>query len=351
MPIENDSSLSRMQDSSNPTSNREESSGNVGSTENTNKDKKGRWTEEEHQRFLASLRAYGKDWYRVEEFIGTRSSAQIRSHAQKFISKLEKEPDEQYNDIKEILDINLRLLKKTDRDPTGQGPRGKPVGNSDVSFNSQKADLNPEQRQAHNLHPHHAHNRGAAEQVEKYDKYKEEYTLLPSQKLFKVEKMNPYERNEAIKQMNLDKELETRQQHRLINSQEEEKQKQNSTKEEMSKPSFLGAKDRPIRDENDPPGNRITSTELAGVDASGEPTNGQNDFEDKWQTEMDNQQIDHFAQLMDNLKPDERETLGSLPNNSNDKPVFNEEQDTNVERGTFVHGFSDYQTRYSQALE
>ena len=81
MPIENDSSLSRMQDSSNPTSNREESSGNVGSTENTNKDKKGRWTEEEHQRFLASLRAYGKDWYRVEEFIGTRSSAQIRSHA------------------------------------------------------------------------------------------------------------------------------------------------------------------------------------------------------------------------------------------------------------------------------
>ena len=80
MPIENDSSLSRMQDSSNPTSNREESSGNVGSTE-VSKDKKGRWTEEEHQRFLASLRAYGKDWYRVEEHIGTRSSAQIRSHA------------------------------------------------------------------------------------------------------------------------------------------------------------------------------------------------------------------------------------------------------------------------------
>ena len=69
---------------------------------------------------------FGKDWYRVEEYIGTRSSAQIRSHAQKFLAKLEKEPDPQYNDIREILDVNLRLLKKSDRDPNGQGLRIKP---------------------------------------------------------------------------------------------------------------------------------------------------------------------------------------------------------------------------------
>ena len=36
---------------------------------------KGRWTNEEHQSFIDSLRLYGKDWYRVEEAIGTRSSA------------------------------------------------------------------------------------------------------------------------------------------------------------------------------------------------------------------------------------------------------------------------------------
>lgn len=70
---------------------------------------------------------YGKDWYRVEEAIGTRTSAQIRSHAQKFLCKLEKEPDEQkkYEDIKEILDINLRLLKKSEKEPNGFGPRYK----------------------------------------------------------------------------------------------------------------------------------------------------------------------------------------------------------------------------------
>mmetsp|Transcript_25928 Transcript_25928/g.34724 ORF Transcript_25928/g.34724 Transcript_25928/m.34724 type:complete len:135 (-) Transcript_25928:2736-3140(-) len=91
------------------------------------KQSKGRWTHEEHQAFLDSLRMYGKDWYRVEEAIGTRTSAQIRSHAQKFLCKLEKEPDEQekYTDIKEILDINLRLLKKSEKEPNGFGPRFK----------------------------------------------------------------------------------------------------------------------------------------------------------------------------------------------------------------------------------
>ena len=77
---------------SKPSSTHEGSSSNI-ATDNS-RATKGRWTAEEHQRFIDALRAFGKDWYRVEAYIGgTRSSAQIRSHAQKFISKLEKEPD------------------------------------------------------------------------------------------------------------------------------------------------------------------------------------------------------------------------------------------------------------------
>jgi SHAQKYF class myb-like DNA-binding protein len=34
---------------------------------------------------------FKKDWRRVEAYIGTRTGAQIRSHAQKFFSKVEKE--------------------------------------------------------------------------------------------------------------------------------------------------------------------------------------------------------------------------------------------------------------------
>ena len=51
----------------------------------------GRWTKEEHKQFLESIRLYGKDWKKIEEHIGTRSCSQIRSHAQKYFLRLEKE--------------------------------------------------------------------------------------------------------------------------------------------------------------------------------------------------------------------------------------------------------------------
>jgi len=34
---------------------------------------------------------FGKDWKKVEDFIGTRTGAQIRSHAQKYFLRIEKE--------------------------------------------------------------------------------------------------------------------------------------------------------------------------------------------------------------------------------------------------------------------
>ena len=50
----------------------------------------GRWGKEEHLRFLAGCLQYGNNWKKVETYVKTRTSTQIRSHAQKYLKKLDK---------------------------------------------------------------------------------------------------------------------------------------------------------------------------------------------------------------------------------------------------------------------
>lgn len=51
----------------------------------------GRWTPAEHEAFLQGLKVYGREWKKVATCIPTRTSAQIRSHAQKYFAKVNKE--------------------------------------------------------------------------------------------------------------------------------------------------------------------------------------------------------------------------------------------------------------------
>ncbi|KAF6155021.1 hypothetical protein GIB67_035768 [Kingdonia uniflora] len=46
-----------------------------------------RWIDDEHNRFLQALKLYERAWQRIEEHIGTKTTVQIKSHAQKFFSK------------------------------------------------------------------------------------------------------------------------------------------------------------------------------------------------------------------------------------------------------------------------
>ena len=50
--------------------------------DNTNE---GRWTREEHDKFLDGIVQYGANWKKVKSLISTRRAIQVRSHAQNFI--------------------------------------------------------------------------------------------------------------------------------------------------------------------------------------------------------------------------------------------------------------------------
>ena len=50
----------------------------------------GRWTKEEHKKFLKGIIEYGNNWKMIEQLIRTRSSSQARSHAQKYFVKVKK---------------------------------------------------------------------------------------------------------------------------------------------------------------------------------------------------------------------------------------------------------------------
>lgn len=68
----------------------------------------GRWTKEEHLRFVEGLKKFGKNWKSIEEYVGTRNGAQVRSHAQKYFNKLGKDG------LPNFEDTNLQIVKKSE---------------------------------------------------------------------------------------------------------------------------------------------------------------------------------------------------------------------------------------------
>lgn len=82
--------------------------------------KTGRWTRDEHFRFLEALKLFGKEWKHVQQHVGSRSSTQARSHAQKFFVKLQKKNKNLESFLKAL---DLRNIQKSlaDQDVSDSG--------------------------------------------------------------------------------------------------------------------------------------------------------------------------------------------------------------------------------------
>lgn len=50
----------------------------------------GRWTKDEHERFVEGLKRHGKQWKKVAAYVGTRTVTQTKTHAQKYFQKIQK---------------------------------------------------------------------------------------------------------------------------------------------------------------------------------------------------------------------------------------------------------------------
>ncbi|KAI9073171.1 hypothetical protein K1719_044877 [Acacia pycnantha] len=100
-----------------------------------------KWTEEEHLKFLEALKLYGRGWHQIEEHVGTKTAVQIRSHAQKFFSKVVRESEGSTESSMKPIDIPPPRPKRKPLHPYPRNLADSFKGHSNASERSPSPNL------------------------------------------------------------------------------------------------------------------------------------------------------------------------------------------------------------------
>lgn len=98
-----------------------------------------KWTEEEHQRFLDALKLYGRAWRQIEEYVGSKTAIQIRSHAQKFFAKVARDSANDGDESLNAIAIPPPRPKKKPLHPYPRKMVDSPVDNKAVSSQPERS--------------------------------------------------------------------------------------------------------------------------------------------------------------------------------------------------------------------
>jgi SHAQKYF class myb-like DNA-binding protein len=76
---------------------------------------RGRWTREEMKAFIHGLNLFGRDWVSISKLVGSRSSTQVRSHAQKFFIRAGETANSEKADESSpsALSINVDIVRQS----------------------------------------------------------------------------------------------------------------------------------------------------------------------------------------------------------------------------------------------
>ncbi len=147
-PLQFSPHLAADSQSTDPDPNRVSSSadkrGKTSRFESRRKTKSGKWTDEEHRRFLEAIELYGNVWKSVESHVGTRSCAQIRSHSQKYFQRMRTKALEELRRSNQLENKVFIILKEYRNHTGAQTP-----GNAQTTINNNPlSPVTPKTREA-----------------------------------------------------------------------------------------------------------------------------------------------------------------------------------------------------------